>query len=137
MSTILAQQSLLPYWRHRAWGAIYLGVGVCTVYVHVPLVRSVNMVTHVPHVHVATHGRRNVVIFFLERSLLVWRVSRTATLRLYKKNLVLRSGAALDNNNMFTPFVAEHLNLIIQTVPVYCYEYKNGEESKSLMTGEQ
>ena len=54
-----------------------------------------------------------------------------------KKNLVLRSGAALDNNNMFTPFVAEHLNLIIQTVPVYCYEYKNGEESKSLMTGEQ
>ena len=66
MSTIVAQ-SLLPYWHHRAWGAIYLGVGVCTVYVHVPLVRiSVNMVTHVPHVHVATHGRRNVVIFFLE-----------------------------------------------------------------------
>ena len=69
MSTILAQQSLLPYWRHRAWGAIYLGVGVCTVYVHVPLVRSVNMVTHVPHVHVATHGRRNVIFVFLERSL--------------------------------------------------------------------
>ena len=33
---------------------------------------------------------------YLERSLL-WRISRTATLRLYKKNLVLRSGAALDN----------------------------------------
>ena len=92
-------QSLLPYWHHGAWGAIYLGVGVCTVYVHVPLVRSVNMVIHVPHVHVATHGRRNVIFVFLERSLLVWRISRTATLRLYKKNLVLRSGAALDNNS--------------------------------------
>ena len=33
---------------------------------------------------------------YLERSLL-WRISRTATLRLYKKNLVLRSGAALDS----------------------------------------
>ena len=94
MSTIVAQ-SLLPYWHHRAWGAIYLGVGVCTVYVHVPLVRSVNMVTHVPHVHVATHGRRNVIFVFLERSLFGAYLA-PLPYGSTKQNLVLRSGAALD-----------------------------------------
>jgi hypothetical protein len=113
MSTILAQQSLLPYWRHRAWGAIYLGVGVCTVYVHVPLVRSVNMVTEfITHVERHTGEGTSRNFFFLERSLLVWRISRTATLRLYKK----KSGVTLWRSPgliMYIPILVHvHVNLI-------------------------
>ena len=101
MSTILAQQSLLPYWRHRAWGAIYLGVGVCTVYVHVPLVRSVNMVTHVPHVHTCsdTRAKERRNFFFSKEVCLICLFGAYLAPLPYgstKKNLVLRSGAALD-----------------------------------------